>query len=436
MKTKMKLSYLILVLLPTFFVACTDSVTRIEEYTANVPVYMTKSEIRAQIKVTTEAVDMENPGKMYFYGNILFINELYKGIHVVDNSDPANPIKTGFIEVPANVDIAVKGSILYADSYTDLVALDISDMNNVTEVGRTEDVFEQLFPAWDVAYPLGEIDETRGLVVGWTLEKVRTKTDVDFTGPSWGIGAMESAVVFDLSMSKGTDGMNTAQASVVSAGGSLARFLIYNNYMYTVHAYSLQVFDISTPSSPVQGAKVDTWHMVETISRRNDNIFIGTTGMLIYSIANPAVPEYVSDVQHWTACDPVVVEDDIAYVTLRGGTRCGSNMNLLQVYDVSDVYQPQFIAQYEMNGPYGLGIDNGVLFVCDGDAGLKVFDATDSRAITDNQLASYPHINAYDVIPVYGVLMMIGSDGLYQYDYSDLNDIKLLSKLEVVKPVE
>lgn len=85
-----------------------------------------------------------------------------------------------------------------------------------------------------------------------------------------------------------------------------------------------------------------------------------------------------------------------------------------------------------MTNPHGLGIDQGTLFICDGTDGLKVFDATNVSAISTNQLAHYKEINAFDVIPFQHVAMVIGKDGLYQYDYSDIKNIKLISKLPIV----
>ena len=71
------------------------------------------------------------------------------------------------------------------------------------------------------------------------------------------------------------------------------------------------------------------------------------------------------------------------------------------------------------------------LFICDGYDGLKIFNANDISQIDDNLIAHYPNIDAFDIIPFNKVAMMIGEDGLYQYDYSDLNNITLLSHLKI-----
>ena len=97
--------------------------------------------------------------------------------------------------------------------------------------------------------------------------------------------------------------------------------------------------------------------------------------MLIYSVANPLKPEYVRAVWHVFGCDPVAVENDIAYVTIHSGNACGQTSNDLIIYDVSDVKDPRHIDTYAMKNPKGLGIDNGTLFLCDD--GLKIYNASD-----------------------------------------------------------
>lgn len=155
------------------------------------------------------------------------------------------------------------------------------------------------------------------------------------------------------------------------------------------------------------------------------------TGMMIYSVADPLKPEYQSLMWHVYGCDPVVVENDIAYVTVHAGNNCGQNNNELIILDVSNVKSPQPIVSYTMTKPKGLGIDNGTLFLCDD--GLKVFDAKDPQTLLANRLAHYSGMEGYDVIPHDNVLMMIADDGIYQYDYSNPKEITMLSKLGVKK---
>ena len=132
-----KYTYILLVLTIAFS-SCMDKYT--EVFTANSPIYLSYEDLRSAIKKSDQR-DLVNTGKIYFKDGYIFVNEELKGIHIIDNRNPQNPDNIGFIEIPGNVDIAIKDDILYADSYIDLVAIDISDINNPVEVHRVEEVF-------------------------------------------------------------------------------------------------------------------------------------------------------------------------------------------------------------------------------------------------------------------------------------------------------
>jgi hypothetical protein len=221
-----------------------------------------------------------------------------------------------------------------------------------------------------------------------------------------------------------------ALSSGTGKGGSMARFAINGDYLYTVSDQNLNVFDITTPNTPVFKQMVNAGWDVETIFPYNDHLFLGTqNGMNILSIANPESPTWVSSISHVRSCDPVVVQGNYAYVTLRGGGGCGGANNQLDIINISNINSPQLLKTYGMNSPYGLGIDGNLLFVCDGNAGLKVFKLNSPTEL--QSIATFSNVNAYDVIPLGGNLLMIGNDGLYQYKYAN-NAINLVSKIAVV----
>jgi hypothetical protein len=149
--------------------------------------------------------------------------------------------------------------------------------------------------------------------------------------------------------------------------------------------------------------------------------------MFIHSIENPALPQYISEFTHWEGCDPVVVDGNYAYLTLRGGNDCGQEFSVLEVIDISNKYNPTLMAQHEMNNPYGLGFKGNNLFVCDGTSGLKVFDK--SNPLDLQILATFTNVQAKDVIPLEDRLLMISDNALYQYEYETDNSIVLVSTL-------
>jgi len=400
-------------------------------YVANVPVYMTYDDFRDNSKIKSEAPQaLVNPGKIYFKGGKIFISESFKGIHVIDNTDPVNPQKIAFINVPGNVDIAIKGNILYADSYVDLLAIDITDINNVMVVKRIEDVFAHSIPPFEKDYPVAPLDHTKGVVIDWKIEKITVKEEIsnNYYETRWGGWLSEDAL-----LSSGKD-INYFVPNSVGIAGSMARFIIYSDYLYTINEQDVKIFNIASLGNPVQGDSFETTRVIETLFVYNGNLFIGsTTGMLVYSLSNPASPTYLSMVDHFKSCDPVVAQGNYAYVTLRAGSGCGNQSNQLDVIDISNISSPKLLKSYSMAGPYGLSIDNNVLFVCDGNDGLKIYDASDPLKISENRLSVFPGIHAFDVIPYNYIAMMIGSDGLYQYDYHDLENLVLLSTISIEK---
>jgi hypothetical protein len=74
-----------------------------------------------------------------------------------------------------------------------------------------------------------------------------------------------------------------------------------------------------------------------------------------------------------------------------------------------------------------LSKDNTTLFICDGKDGLKVYDAADVNNL--KLIKKLDDGEPSDVIAINGLAVVIAKNGLYEYDYSDLNNIHLISKL-------
>jgi hypothetical protein len=411
---------------------CKDIYT--EQYFSLEPVYQSFEDFRASVKMVGQQ-DLVKPGKIYTIGNYIFINENMKGVHVYNNANPASPQYTGFINIPGNVDIAVKNNIMYADSYIDLVAIDISDPTKAKEIGRVKNVFPYSVPPYsETKYRLGQVDDTKGIVVSWEVRKVRKEINT-ISYPVWPIyyGA-KTTLDMAASPSSSTQNSTTSGTSGTGVGGSMARFGITGNSLLAIDTYKYYNFDLSSPNDPRLSSSSFLSSGIETMFLYGKYMFLGTTtGMLIYDLSDINKPTYVSNFWHATGCDPVVVQGNRAYVTIRGGNRCGSLINRLDVLDITNILKPVLFRSYNMDNPYGLGISGDILFVCDGTSGLKVFDASDPLLIIERQLAKFPGIQAYDVIPLGKSLLMIGSDGFYQYDYSDVKNIRQISVILVKK---
>jgi len=427
MKTKIIPIIVLLTLFSAIFQSCED--TNYREYDGYAPVYMTYDDLREAIK-TDQNKELENPGKIYYKDDYIFIVEELKGIHVYDNNDPSSPVKKAFVTIPGVVDISISGYILYADSFVDLVMLDVQNIDNIREVGRVKDVLPYTVPPVDDDYPMAYVDQKKGVVVDWEFRTIKERI---YDQPNiWPVYYRAGLEFLDSKNAMGAS--SGVSGSGTGFGGSMARFGLLDKVLYIVDQNTLRVFDITSRTDPKKmGDFYPGWN-IETMFLTERNMFLGTTtGMIILDLSFPLVPVNIAFFNHARSCDPVIVDDTLAYVTLRSGTSCGGNVNCLDVVNIKNLKAPQLMATYPLSNPYGLGKSGDLLFICDGDAGLKIYDAQDPRNIASRLIYTYPNINAYDVIPVGDLLVMIGDDGLYQYSYSDIRNITLLSRIEVGK---
>jgi hypothetical protein len=426
----------LLTILAAVFVlsSCTkDNCTTKMTYVKYEPIYKSYDEIRQPISVGT-ARAIKNPGKIYLYHNYILINEQLEGLHVIDNNDPANPQNIAFINIQGNLDMSMKGNILYADSYIDLLTIDMTNPMAATIVDRDNDVF-----------PDYGMDENGLICVAYRSSEVTEDVVCGQNVGGWGNpGMMEDNQPIAMAQTGGNTNFTSSASGAgrsgdasVGTGGSMARFTINGDYLYTVSTNDLHVFNIGNLLNPIEQGTINVgWAAVETIFPYQNNLFIGSNaGLFIYDVSVPNNPIFVSEFSHATACDPVYVSGDRAYVTLRGGTDCENFNNQLDVIDISNINNPRLVKTHPMFNPHGLSIKDGKLYLCDGAEGLKVFDATDDMKIGSSLLASDNSITTFDVIanPYRDLLLVIGKDGFFQYDITNPASMTRISSIPVVK---
>lgn len=362
--------------------------------------YQTPDELREETITLQSPQALKAPGKIYIKDGMLLINEIGKGIHVINNENPQDPQKIAFVNIPGNIDVAVKGDLIYADNYMDLVVLN----SKTGEIKRVKNVFK-------------------------TFEQQRREQALAMNGAENMMDGLRSTQF--QAVSNGAP----AGGSPVGVGGSMARFSIVDNHLYVLDGDKMLVYDIENPDQP---KKVNTIAMdfdVETIFPHEGQLFIGgTEGMYIYDNSNPGNPQFLSKFEHAVACDPVVVEGNYAYVTLRSGGPCDRAINQLDVVDISDIKNPHLVKNFDMHNPHGLSVQNNTLYLCDGNQGLKVFDVADKTKVLDNLRFRDPNIRkAYDVIPnaENGTLIVVGKEGIFQYDAMDPIRLQRISEITI-----
>lgn len=218
--------------------------------------------------------------------------------------------------------------------------------------------------------------------------------------------------------------------SPTGISGSLSRFTISGNRLFCLDGNTLKTFDITNGGHPVYLSTVELSTDPETIFTYQNYLLLGTsTGMLIYSIAdNPAL---VSTYEHIVSCDPVVAENGYAYVTLRNTSNC-NNVNgasRMEIISLADMTQPTQVGLINFNAPYGLAVYNNLVFIADEGVYVRVVDVTDK---TQPVLLNTLSVNgARDVIALPNRLLVMAEKKLAQYDYSNPQQIQLISQINL-----
>lgn len=166
---------------------------------------------------------------------------------------------------------------------------------------------------------------------------------------------------------------SAAAAAATGSNGSLTRFITVGNYLYIVDNSKLHTYSISNPAVPELKNTSQVGFAIQTIFVHKDKLFIGSNeNMFIYSISNPEKPALTAQVTYFVrGRDPVVANDTVAYSTVRNGFGTGGVLN---VFNIKNSSQPVSTGMAVMHNPYGLGMKDSALYVCEADSGLKVFD--------------------------------------------------------------
>ena len=136
-----------------------------------VPVYISASEY-SQIS-SQPPIAISNGGKIALVNNKLFMVEQGQGIHVVNYTNPAQPVKERFIKVPGCYEVSAKNGYLIANNGPDLVSLNISNPDTVMVAYRLANVFKSLqeansVPPNAVSGDYFEcVDVSKGIISKW-----------------------------------------------------------------------------------------------------------------------------------------------------------------------------------------------------------------------------------------------------------------------------
>ena len=129
------------------------------------PVYLPVSELGDIGSRASEPI--VESGTIFLRDTLLFILEQRKGIHVFNLKDSLNTVNMVFLKIPAITDFTLSDHYIYADTWRDLVTIDVADLFNIHETSRIRDVINPaLYPLLYEGY-FECVDESKGAIIGW-----------------------------------------------------------------------------------------------------------------------------------------------------------------------------------------------------------------------------------------------------------------------------
>ena len=413
-------------------------------YQSYIPIIVEAADWRSTDFASVPTTEVCEPSGFYVYGDYFFVLDRNEGLQILDNRDNAHPRPVKQLSIPGAQAISVRNDVLYINQYIDLLAFDLSDPTEPKFLSRSERIF-QGSSTYGYGFTLDD-DLITGYTEGTEVREEGCNSlyygdtwfcygDVFYTRQDVAFSADVANFAFAQSAGSQRSSTSTPLPETVGSGGSLATFTITQGNLYVVDYNNLRAFSLADPEKPALVSDIYVGWEIETIFPYEDKLFIGAqSGLHIYSLADPLAPAALSTFEHIRSCDPVVVQNDKAYVTLWGGSECGNQGDQLMVVDVADATQPTLIQELPMTNSHGLGIAGNKLFLCSGEEGVRVFDVLESGLVGD-EVDHLEGFAAKDVI-VRGdrnELIVFGwqTNGIQQYDYSDEGKLTQVSSLSV-----
>lgn len=412
-------THYVLFILGFILVACDSDIQNVTlTYTKGTAIYGDLSQIR-QTPLAGSIRPVENAGKIFISNDLLLIGEEGEGIHIFNNSDPQNPIAQGFMVIPGNKEFYVDGNSLYAESYYDMLKIDLTNPMQPQLETRIENA---------ISSPL--FDPTGQAIIAFEFAQVTEEVDKDEDIYTHLWNSEELYFDYDQNLIPESAVPSSFAGNSSNQIGTVNRIAALNGNLYVISRANLGVYETEN-FTRIFYQNVG-WNM-ETVYPFGDRLFIGTNSSVdIYNISDPSNPELESNFWHATSCDPVYpVNETTAYATLRTGdfVECQGDVNELVVLNTSDMFFVEVDQVIEMESPFGLTLIGDKLYVGEGDNGLKIFDASNRRNL--NLIKWDQSVTAFDVLAhptLSNTLLISGPEGLGQYQIES-NNLELLSRI-------
>jgi len=412
---KILFSIFLVCIFSLFLTSCTKDKGSIEVHFQEATAIYGDMDVIRNVALIAPTTEIENPGKLFIGDDFILIGEEGKGVHVVNNSDRQNPLAEMFINIPGNREFFVDGHILYAESFYDVVKIDIENPLSPVLLDRAENAIQDIFT-----------DDKGNALIGFSYEEksVLLNQDDDFYNEIIG----DQLVYYDFAKNIIPNSAVPSSFAGNSSDqiGTVNRMTKAKGHVYVISNSNMIVIPDDHNFSSNARRILNLQEDMETIFPHKDHLFIGSrTSMTIYNTDYELRPQQITEFDHARSCDPVLPYQDVAYVTLRTGdfSDCPGDVNGLLVVDVENLSKAYLLTEIQMSSPYGMTVIGKDLYVGEGKNGLKIFDISNYKK---PKLKAEHDIEAYDIIsdPFDNKIVFIaGPHGLSQFTILGDNEV-------------
>jgi len=181
------------------------------------------------------------------------------------------------------------------------------------------------------------------------------------------------------------------------------------------HNSTVFMFDISSPSNPVQlGSYAIQNDTVRGITMNSDYVFVTTSkGVYILDFGDPENPEETQILENSTGFYDICLRENFLFT---------NNSNNIRIYDISDPYNPEFISRFpESNALSELGfvLEDDLMYVMHGGLFMTIVDVSDPANPTRiNKIQTFA-ADRMTLAEPYAILANMNGDALSVVDVSD-----------------
>jgi hypothetical protein len=362
-------------------------------------------------------------------GNLVYVADGAAGLQIIDITDPANPTPIGNYDTPgAAFGVDIKGSYAFvADDGPGLVIIDVSDPTSPTFVSTLDPAGMELGVCVDGNYAYVAAGSF-GLYIIDVSDPVNPSLVGNFVGNVNDV-EVESGIAYCAASYQGLRMVDVSNpAAPVLLGEfdfeteAMAVAVSGGNAYVTDDEFNIEVFDVSTPSSPVKTGRSYVFEGRDAVTAGDLLLLASKTGLELVDLAGTPVffPRTLSERIRLQVMDAANGTTDEAVRNVWAVTY--NTSPTVSDFDwawSADVLAPSVLSTFVIETLSDILVSGSTAYVGRGAFGVSVLDVSDPSAPTE--LGTFAVSSAAQDLAVDGSLLFVANawDGLSIMDVSN-----------------